>query len=128
LKFTEQVININKIECNGKTVSVTTASKHNFASNIPVTIAGCVTENFNGTFPITATGENAFTYNIEETTTATENIGSASATIAVLNLRSQSAGANTNLSNGDSLDIRKCYRRSRNKRIHNVFWYFWRSK
>lgn len=107
VEITEQEIKVNKVECNGKTVTVTTASNHNFASNIPITISGCETEIFNGTFPITATGEDTFTYTIDTVTTATEetDVITAIGTVAVLDLRSQTAGANTILKNGDSLAI-----------------------
>lgn len=102
----EQSISINEITCNGKTVTVTTASSHNFASNIPVTISGCSTAIFNGTFPVVVTALNKFTYQIDEVTTATEtNVGLATATIAVLDVRSQTTGLNTQLFNGDSLAI-----------------------
>lgn len=101
-----QSISISSITCNGKTVTVTTASNHNFASNIPVTISGCSTANFNGTFPIVVTDFDKFTYQISTTTTATEtSTGTASATIAVLTVRSQSTGLDTQLFNGDSLAI-----------------------
>lgn len=101
-----QSISISNITCNGKTVTVTTASNHNFASNIPVTIAGCSTANFNGTFPVVVIDFDKFTYQISTTTTATEtNTGTASATIAVLTVRSQSTGLDTQLFNGDSLAI-----------------------
>lgn len=101
-----QNILINEISCNGKIVTVTTVSNHNFASNIPITISGCETEIFNGTFPITATALNKFTYQIDEVTTATETTtGIATGTIAVLEVRSQTAGKNTQLGNGDALAI-----------------------
>lgn len=110
VELAEQSIGISQITANGKTVTVTTTSEHNFASNIPVTIAGCQTEAFNGTFnTVTVTGLTTFTYQIENSVTATETGGeltlTASATIAVLNLRSQSYGKDTILSNGDSLAI-----------------------
>ena len=107
VEIAEQSIEISSISANGKTVTVETASNHNFASNIPITISGCDTEAFNGTFStVTVTGEDKFTYSIEDTVTATEtSIGTATATIAVLNLRSQTYGANTELKNGDSLAI-----------------------
>ena len=110
VEIAEQSIGISQITANGKTVTVTTTSEHNFASNIPVTISGCQTEAFNGTFnTVTVTGLTTFTYQIENSVTATETGGeltlTASATIAVLNLRSQSYGKDTILSNGDSLAI-----------------------
>lgn len=108
VEIAEQNIGISNITANGKTVTVTTTSEHNFASNIPITISGCQTEAFNGTFnTVTVTGLTTFTYQIESFVTATETSGEliASATIAVLNLRSQSYGADTILENGDSLSI-----------------------
>ena len=110
VEIAEQSIGISQISANGKTVTVTTISEHNFASNIPITISGCQTEAFNGTFnTVTVTGLTTFTYQIENSVTATETGGeltlTASATIAVLNLRSQSYGKDTILSNGDSLAI-----------------------
>lgn len=101
-----QSIGISEITCNGKTVNVTTVSNHNFASNIQITIAGCDTAEFNGSFIITATDTNKFSYQINTTVTATEtSIGTATGTIAVLDLKSIETGASTNLANGDSLAI-----------------------
>ena len=101
-----QSIGISEITCNGKTVNVTTASDHNFASNIQITIAGCNTAEFNGSFIITATDTNKFSYQINTTVTATEtSTGTATGTIAVLDLKSLETGASTNLANGDSLSI-----------------------
>lgn len=108
VEIAKQSININKISCNGTIVTVETSSNHNFASNITVTIEGCATEKFNGDYVITATGLNTFTYNIEsdEPIIALEdNIGTASATIGVLTLSSQTTGKDTNLNNGDALAI-----------------------
>lgn len=108
VEIAEQSIGISNISANGRTVTVTTVSEHNFASNIPITISGCNTEAFNGTFnTVTVTGLTTFTYTIENSVTATESSGDliASATIAVLNLRSQTYGQITNLKNGDSLAI-----------------------
>lgn len=100
-----QSIGISEITCNGKTVNVTTSSDHNFASNIQITISGCSTPEFNGNFVITATDTNKFSYQINTTVTATETTGTATGTIAVLDLKSVGTGASTNLANGDSLAI-----------------------
>lgn len=106
VSIANQSINISEISCNGKTVNVTTASNHNFASNIQITISGCSTPEFNGNFIITATDLNKFSYQINNTVTATEtSVGTATGTIAVLDLKSLETGANTNLGNGDSLAI-----------------------
>lgn len=43
-------------------VTVTTASAHNYVSGIYVNVAGFAPTGYNGTFPITVTGANTFTY------------------------------------------------------------------
>ncbi len=102
----QQSISISKITSNGRIVTVTTASNHNFASNIPITISGCSTAIYNGTFPIAVTDFNQFVYEIDTITVATENnTGTATASIAVLDVLSQTAGADTQLFNGDALAI-----------------------
>lgn len=105
IEIDTNTIDIYEITANGKTVTVKTRSNHDLASNIVVTISGCSTSTFNGQFPILVTGLDTFTYNIEQVTTATENIGNVTSTTGILNFKSQTAGADTNLDNGDSLAI-----------------------
>jgi len=99
------IIGITSATCNGKTVTITTVSNHNFASNIPVEIAGITPIEYNGTYVISASDDNAFTYSVPNTI---ESAGSgalmqASADIAVLSIYGTTAGANTNLLSGDGL-------------------------
>ena len=99
-------IALSSLSVNGTLVTAVTASNHNLASNIKVNITGAEEEKLNGEYTITVTGLNSFTYSIEDELqlTETENI-SASADIAVLNLKSLNTGADTNLNNGDAVAI-----------------------
>lgn len=106
IEITTQEIVLNSLTVNGTLVKAVTASNHNFASNINVTISGAENKKLNGEYPITVTGLKEFTYVISESITAeeTENL-IAKANIAVLQLECLSTGADTNLSNGDALAI-----------------------
>lgn len=106
VEISEHSIALTSLSVNGTLVTATTASNHNFASNITVNISGATNENLNGDFVISVNGLNSFTYNISEETIAqeTENL-LAKAMIGVLDVKSVQTGSDTNLSNGDALSI-----------------------
>ena len=106
IEIQQESIAINSISVNGTLVRVETASNHNFASGLTVTISGAENEVLNGDFLIAVTGLNSFTYSIQQELQAdeTEDLF-ASANIAVLNIKSTTTGQNTNLSNGDALAL-----------------------
>lgn len=103
----DKTLSISEIAINGTLATVTTASSHNLASGISTTIAGAESEELNGTFIITVINETQFTYSISQSLVTTETTSGMTATVrvATLTLNSVETGANTNLKNGDTLDI-----------------------
>jgi uncharacterized phage protein gp47/JayE len=99
-------ISVTSLTRSGSTVTATTSSSHNFASNVSVTIAGAVETDYNGTFTITVTGADEFTYEITGTpsTPATGTI-TASCDCATIDIDSDGVGADTNLENGAILNL-----------------------
>lgn len=84
----DNVISISSITRSGTTATVTTASDHGLASNVPVTISGAVQAEYNLTdAEITVTGLDTFTYQVtgSPTTPATGTIQAAytSASVAI---------------------------------------------
>jgi len=63
------VSSIVSLTRSGTTVTATTASNHNLASNIEVTIAGAVETEYNVTASVVVTAEDEFTYEITTTPT-----------------------------------------------------------
>lgn len=105
--ITEQSIALSKLSVNGTLVTATTSASHNFASGLTITISGAETEALNGSFLITSTGLNTFTYSISEETQVEETGEGLLATgnIAILSLKSTVTGSDTNLKNGDALAL-----------------------
>ena len=88
--ISDQVISVTSITRSGTTATVTTASSHNLASNVPVTIAGATQTEYNLTDAvITITGLATFTYQVEGSpVTATGTITAAftSASVPVISI------------------------------------------
>lgn len=102
-----QTISVSSITRSGQTATVTTASDHNLASNVPVTIAGAVETEYNGSnIEITVTGLDTFTYTVSGTPSspATGTI-TASFTSANIPVQSVSFGDDVNLANDTPLSI-----------------------
>jgi uncharacterized phage protein gp47/JayE len=100
------VTSITSLTRSGTTVTAITASAHNLASNLSVTIAGAVESDYNGTFTITVISETSFTYEITGTPSspATGTI-TVTCTCVTLDLESNETAANTNLDNGAELTL-----------------------
>lgn len=103
----DKLLTVTEIDINGTLAKVTTASNHNFASGISVTISGAENEELNGTFIITVISETEFTYSISDELVVTEDGEDLKArtNLANMTLSSVTTGQNTNLSNGDALNI-----------------------
>lgn len=96
--ITATVISITSITRSGTTATVTTASNHGLASNVPMTIAGAVETDYNvSNAEITVTGLDTFTYQVSgsPTTPATGTITGAHDSIQVP-VTSQDFGASAN--------------------------------
>lgn len=98
------VISVTSLTRSGSTVTATTASDHEFASNESVTIAGANETEYNGAQTITVTAANTFTYTIS-TTPATPATGTITATddLASISIESVSFGDDQNLTSGTNL-------------------------
>lgn len=95
---------ISSITRVGTTATVTTNGDHTLASNLDVTISGANEAEYNGTFSITVTARNQFTYTVSGSpaTPATGAI-SLSSDYAIVSLQCDTTGQSTNLSNGAPL-------------------------
>jgi uncharacterized phage protein gp47/JayE len=103
-----QVLSITSLTRSGGTVTATTASDHNLATGINVTVAGAVETEYNGTFEITISLQfkNQFTYQIETTpaTPATGTITASSDTALIaIQAGTDFFGAQTNQDTGAAL-------------------------
>lgn len=103
--ITDQVLSVALARV-GSTVTGTTASAHQLASLVDVTIAGANETDYNGSFEITVNGTDTFTYQIT-TTPATPATGTITASFATayIEVVSSSFGSDTNQDNGVSLTI-----------------------
>lgn len=102
-----QTVNISDLTRSGTTVTVTTASSHSLANNVPVTIAGAANAEYNvAGVDIVVTAADKFQYEIvgsppdEIGTSAT-----ASFTAASVAVESQDFGASVNLAAGTELKL-----------------------
>lgn len=90
----------------GSTVTVTTTGAHTLATGLSVTIAGAVETEYNGTFDITVTARNQFTYTITTTpTTPATGTITLSSDYAIVSLQSDDTGQTVNLNSGAVLTI-----------------------
>jgi uncharacterized phage protein gp47/JayE len=104
--LSSQVIAITSLTRSGDLVTATTASPHNLATNITVTIAGAVETDYNGAKLITVTSQTEFTYSIS-TTPASPATGTITASFvgAVTNVISQDFGEDQNQASGAQLSL-----------------------
>ena len=58
------VVSITSLTRIGSVATAVTATDHNLATSMEPTIAGANEAEFNGTFPVTVTSANSFTYNV----------------------------------------------------------------
>lgn len=102
-----QVLAVQSLTRSGSTVTATFNAAHLLASNVNVIIAGADQSEYNGTFPITVTGEDVFTYEIVGTpiTPATGTI-TATADVANVEVQSVETGADKNLDGGAKLSLK----------------------
>lgn len=99
--ISNQVFAVTSITRSGSTATVTTTSDHLYASSIDVIITGANEAEYNGTFNITVTDTDEFTYQVSGTpaTPATGTIFSNS-NIANVPIKSVEFGEDQNLLNG----------------------------
>ena len=97
---------INSITRSGSTVIVTTASSHNLATGIDVTISGANQTDYNGTHNIIVVNDTVFTYDIP-TTPATPATGSLQLNVlgVQVSVKSVGYGSTQNLSSGSTLSF-----------------------
>lgn len=104
--ITATVVNISSISRSGTTATVTTDTDHKLSSFIDVIIAGANEVDYNGTFEITVTGADSFSYEVENSpiTPATGTITS-TATTASVPVQSVTYGQSTNQSADSPLTL-----------------------
>lgn len=90
----------------GTTATATTPTPHKLATGMSTTIAGAVQTAYNGTFSVTVTGANTFTYQVagSPVTPATGTITETS-DFASLHVQADTTGPATNLSAGATLNV-----------------------
>ena len=95
--ITTEAISVDTITRSGTTATVTTVSDHLLSSLVSSTIAGAGETEYNGTFSITVTGTDTFTYEVTgaPTTPATGTITSTQTT-ASIPVQSEDFGASAN--------------------------------
>lgn len=87
---------------------VETVNRHYFATGLSVTISGATPSAYNGTFPITVTDDNEFTYVPASTPGSTPATGSsiqAAALFASVEVEATSTGQTTNQSSGGAINF-----------------------
>lgn len=102
----DATISISSAVFSAGLVTIVTVTDHNFATGISVVISGAVETEFNGTFTITVTALDTFTYPITGTPSspATGTI-LADATLANVEVQSDDFGKDQNLLSGASLTL-----------------------
>ena len=106
--ITAQTISIVSLTRFGETVTATTASDHNLATNINVTIFGAIETEYNGLQDIIVISPTAFTYLITTTpTTPATGIITADFDTALISIQADTGffGSETNQSNGTQLNF-----------------------
>lgn len=90
----------------GTTATATTSTPHKLATGMSTTISGADQAAYNGTFPVTVTGANIFTYQVvgAPATPATGTISETS-NFASLNVQADTTGPETNLLAGATLNV-----------------------
>jgi uncharacterized phage protein gp47/JayE len=98
--------NVASLSRSGSTATAVFSTNHNLATGVSMTVAGAIETDYNGTFVITATGEDELTYELTgtPTTPATGSI-TATSTIGNTEVRSVEAGGDKNLISGAILSL-----------------------
>lgn len=91
----------------GTVATATTAADHTLATGLSVTVSGAAEVDYNGTFEITVTARNQFTYTVSgsASTPATGTI-SYTSDYASVNLQADDEGSDTNIDGGGSLALK----------------------
>lgn len=104
--ITTNVLSVSSLTRSGSTATATTASNHNLASGMTVTIAGANETEYNGAFVVTVTGLDTFTYTVSGTpaspATGTITATTNSATVSII---SDDFGADQNQDAGSVLTL-----------------------
>lgn len=105
--ISQQVLLVQSLTRSGSTATAVFNAAHQLANNISVLIAGANEAEYNGTFPITVTGEDTLTYQITGTP-ATPATGTITATFSTASVEVQSSetGADKNLGSGAKISLK----------------------
>lgn len=104
--LSENSLDISSITRAGTVATVTTEIDHNLASGMSITISGAIESDYNGTFIISVTGSDTFTYSVSNNpdTPATGTI-SAAGSWGSVSVLCDDTGLNTNLDSGATLNL-----------------------
>lgn len=105
--ITAQSLTAASLTRSGSTAIFETANAHYLATGMTVTVSGATQTDYNGSWTITVTSDNEFTFDLVDATPVTPATGSpiASATWAVAEIASDTTGQSTNLDAGSTLSI-----------------------
>jgi len=100
----ESFLNVTTLASSGLLATATFTSAHGLATGLTVTIAGAVETEYNGGFVITVISETVFQFTLlSSTTTPATGTITATFTIAIIPVTSESTGSNTNVIGGSTL-------------------------
>lgn len=102
-----QSLNAASLTRSGSTAIFETSGEHFLASGMSVSVSGATQTDYNGTWTITVTAANEFTFDLVDATPATPATGSPalSATWAVAEIVADQTGQSTNLDAGSTLTL-----------------------
>lgn len=101
-----QTYTVSSLSLSGSTVTGVTSSDHNFATGMTITIAGANETDYNGSWIITVTAEDEFSYEITTTpTTPATGTITASFTGASIEVEAVEPGVESNLVSGAQLQL-----------------------
>lgn len=97
---------ISSLTRSGTTATAITPTPHKLATGMSTAIAGADQAAYNGTFPVTVTGANSFTYQVSGApATPATGVMSETSDFASLNVQATTTGPATNLSAGATLNV-----------------------
>lgn len=105
--ITAQSLNASSLTRSGSTATFETATPHFLATGMTVAVSGATETGYNGSWTITVTADNEFTFDLGALMPTTPATGTpiASATWAVAEIVSDTTGFSTNLDAGSTLSL-----------------------
>lgn len=102
----EKTVNISSLTSVGLVATAVLATPQSLFTGLSVTISGAVPSQYNGTFPITVTGEGSFTYELPSSATSpATGAPAATWTSAVMSIASLDFGQSQNLAANEKINF-----------------------